>query len=142
MLKENEYFYVKSYYCETVEDDYEKGEVGENCSYWDGKDFPSRDMKFKSIKDALEQILREQCYDESNKWLDFFADSGDESDRGYFDCDVTVNENNSEAYDGEIAAWKKGELKLYNCHIVAHIGIRSERELSDEELQEYALSPA
>lgn len=140
MLKENEYFYVQSYSCETVEDDCEKGEIGENCAYWDGKDFPSRDMKFKSIKDALEQILREQCYDESNKWRDLFTESGNEGDRGRFDCDVCVNENNSEAYDGEIAAWKKGKLKLYNCHIVAYIGVRSERELSAEDYGELKLN--
>lgn len=134
MLKENEYFYVKSYFCESTEDDFERGEVGGVCAYWDGKDQPSHDMKFKSVEDALEQILVEQCFDgDASSWYDFFKDSGDEHDRGRFDCDVTVDADNSAATDSQIEAWKKGELKLYNCHIVVQIGIRSERELSDED---------
>lgn len=139
MLKDNEYFYIKSYTCETIEDDYEKGEVGEFCSCWDGKNFPSRDMKFKTVDEALKQVLREQYYNEIREWLNFFDESEYEHDRGRFDCDVIVDENNSEAYDGEIAAWKKGELKLYNCHIIVRIGIRSERELSDEDYKEIKL---
>ena len=140
MLKDNEYYYVKSYSCESTEDDFGKGEVGGVCAYWDGKDCPSHDMKFKTVKDALNQILREQFYDEiEREWTDFFNETGEEVERGRFDCDVTVNENNSEAYDGEIAAWKKGELKLYNCHIIAYIGVRGDRELSDEDYGEIKL---
>lgn len=139
MLKENEYFYVKSYSCESTEDDYERGEIGGTCAFWDGKGFSSRDMKFKSVKEALEQILREQCYDESNKWLDVFKETEEETERGRFDCDIIVDENNSEAYEGEIEAWKNGKLKLYNCHITAYIGVSSERELSDEDYGEIKL---
>lgn len=139
MLKDNEYFYVKSYTCETVEDDYEKGEVGGNCAYWSGNDFKSHDMKFKTVKDALEQILHEQCFDEKLSWLDFFNESGYEADIGRFDCDATVDAENIEASSSQIEAWKKGELKLYNCHIVAYIGIRSERGLSAEDYGELKL---
>jgi len=139
MLKDGEYFYVKSYICESVEDDYVEGESLTASSTWTGKDFPSRGMKFNSVKDALEQILREQFFDEKNEWFDVFGESGEESEKGRFDCDVLVNDNNSEAYDGEIEEWKKGKLKLYNCHITAYIGVRSERELSDEDYKEIKL---
>lgn len=140
MLKHNEYFYVKSYMCESIEDDYEKGEIGGVCSCWTGKEFPSRDMKFKSVEEALKQVLVEQYFDgDASSWYDFFKDSGDEDDRGRFDCDVTVDDGNSAATDSQIEAWKKGKLKLYNCHIVVQIGIRSEREISDEEYEEIEL---
>ena len=141
MLKDNEYFYIQSYYCETVEDDFEKGEVGENCTYWNGEKFPSSDMKFKSVKEALTQILKEQCFDEEKtEWSDFFTMSGnDECERGRFDCDVTVDVENLEATEKQIEQWKKGELKLYNCHIVACIGVQYERDISDEEYRELKL---
>lgn len=141
MLKTNEYFYVQSYYCETVEDDFEKGEVGENCAYWNGDSFPSRDMKFKTVKEALSQILKEQYFDEKKvEWSDFFSMSEkDECERGRFDCDVTVDAENIEASSSQIEAWKRGEIKLYNCHIVARIGVRSERDISDEEYRELKL---
>lgn len=142
MLKTNEYFYVQSYSCETVEDDFEKGEVGGNCAYWNGDNFPSRDMKFKSVKEALSQILKEQCFDEKKtEWGDFFTMSeNNERERGRFDCDVTVNVDNYEANEQEIEQWKKGKLKLYNCHIVARIGVRYERDISDEEYRELKLN--
>lgn len=145
MLKTNEYFYIQSYYCETVEDDFEKGEVGGNCAYWNGDDLPSRDMKFKSVKEALSQILKEQYFDEqfvkqNAEWSDFFSMSdNDERERGRFDCDVTVDVDNSAATDSQIEAWRNGKLKLYNCHIVARIGVRYERDISDEEYRELKL---
>lgn len=134
MLKDNEYFYVKSYHCESTEDDFEKGEIGGVWSFWDGKGLESGKMKFKTVEEALEQVLDEQCFDgAASSWTDFFKESGDKHDRGRFDCDVTVDVNNSAATDSQIEAWKNGKLKLYNCHIVVYIGIRSERELSDED---------
>lgn len=140
MLKENEFFYVKFYSCESTEDDYENGETEGACSCWCGKDCPSHDMKFKSVKDALNQVLREQFYKETREWTDYFAQSGDESDRGRFDCDVTVDEDNSEASESDIAAWKEGKRTLYNCHITVQIVVRSEREISDEDYGEIKLN--
>lgn len=137
MLKDNEYFHVSCYLCESVEDDYENGESFETCASWTGKDFPSAKMKFKSIKDALAQILSENCYDYGDpvEWMDFFKETGDEDERGRFDCDVLVDVDNTKASERQIVSWKKGETKLYNCHISARICVRSERAISDDELE-------
>jgi hypothetical protein len=133
MLKDNESFYIKSFYCETVEDDYEKGEIGDICSYWSGDDFSACSKEYKTIKDALKQIMSDLCYDEDTEWSDVFAETGDENERGRFDCDALVDADNSKPYQSQIDAWKEGREKLYNCHIVARIGVRSERELADDE---------
>ena len=138
MLKDGEYIYVKSYYCESTEDDYEKGIVGGVCSYWNGDGRESRDMKFKSIEEALKQVLRENCFEWNGMefWLDRFNEIGGENERGCFEYHTLVDEDNSEATDSQKDDWKKGKRKLWACDVVVTLGIRSERDFTDEEHNE------
>ena len=135
MLKDGEYIYVKSYFCESRENDYEKGLVGGVCSYWNGNDNKSRDMKFKSIEEALKQVLEENGFDWTGMgfWLNRFGEIGDESERGCFSYTTLVDEDNSEATDSQKEEWKKGKRKLWGCDVVVTLGIRSERDFTDEE---------
>ena len=129
---------MKSYYCESIEDDYEKGLVGGICSYWNGNDRKSRDMKFKSIEEALKQVLEENYFEWTGveSWLDRFNVFGGENERGCFEYSTLVNEDNSEPTDSQREAWKKGKRKMWACGVFVSLGIRSERDFTDEEHNE------
>jgi hypothetical protein len=134
-MRDGEFIKVSSYDCESFEDDYEKGESLRSDAYWTGNDRPSAGMKFKSVKEALEQILKEQYFEGDDVvWANIFKEYGE--DRGRFVCDVLVNDDNVKATEDEIEEWKKGNCRLWNCRINAYICVASERELNDAEIAE------
>lgn len=55
---------------------------------------------------------------------------------GRIDTDSLVNVYNNEADETEIEEWKKGELTLYNAHLMCGISVISdEHELSEKEAE-------
>lgn len=106
-------FIVDSYFAETTEDSYEKGELpnGER-SYWSDRDCPVRGY-FDTISDALNAICRANYFDETKwEWDDY---------NGQFYADILVDVDNSEASKYEIDAWKKGKFRLWNCRLTANV---------------------
>lgn len=133
--KTEEKFYIKTFICETVEDDFEKGEQQKIDSCWTFKDFHLDDEKnsFDTIEDAIKKICSLNCFDYNRKsWIDFFSEYGE--DIGRFDGDILVDEMNNEATKEEIGWWKNGKKKLWNCHITACLGVKTVRELTEADL--------
>ena len=136
MMKNGEYVYVKSYFCESTEDDYEKGLIGCGCSYWDDRGGSICKKRFESIEDALRGVLEENGFKWTGmeNWCNRFRDIGEESERGCFEFSTLVDEDNCEAEDSQIEAWKRGKRPLWNCDVVVRLGVRVEREFTDEEI--------
>ena len=76
------------------------------------------------------QSFREKSIQPKN-WIDFGKDYGEEY--GRFDGDVLVNDENSEASSDEIEKWKKDEKRLWNCHILVRLEIRSVRPFGPDD---------
>lgn len=56
---------------------------------------------------------------------------------GRIDTDSLVDVNNYEADEDDIELWKKGELTLYNAHLMCGMSVISdEHELSENEAEE------
>ena len=139
-MTDKEEIYIKSFECETTEDDFICGEVGGMCSYW-GSDTTMRikekDNHFKSVESALEYVCSEMnCFKfDKASWTNIGVDWSDELEAGRFDTDILVDNDNSEADESQIEKWKIGKMKLWNCHIIVNLGIRSLREFTMEELE-------
>lgn len=133
-MKTNERIYVKSYDCQSTEDDFENGESLTPDSSW-----TSRDTRFENAPDgyaSVEEALRDVCKNEffdfvKENWISFGKDCGDEY--GRFDGDVMVDDANSQASKSEIEAWKRKEQRLWNCHIHVYLEIRAVREFAEED---------
>ena len=138
MLEKGEYIYIKSYVCESTEDVYDEGEVGEVCSLWTGRNFRSRDMKFKSIEAALRQVMEENCFKwrGMDEWTDYHA--AFDEDKGRFETSVLVDVDNQEATPVMTERWERGEARLYSCHVDVCLGIRRDRDFDEKELSELA----
>lgn len=130
-MRAEEKVYVEYYEATCHEDIFDKGEQEEITSYWTHSDIPVKGG-FASIELALRAICNENylAFDKRD-WINFAKEFGDEI--GRFDGDILVDKDNLAATEDQIAKWKRGELKLYNCHFVAQLAVRAVRQLTAEE---------
>ena len=137
MLGNDEFVFVKSYYCETYRNDIEKGEGDAMYNAWSHVSVPVDD-DFDSVDDALKGVLDANLYDWKGRepWTDMFDKSGKASswERGRYCYTTMVDATNSEATPEQIKRWKNGEIDLFNCHVDVRLGVRSRRELADDEM--------
>lgn len=138
MLADNEFIRIRQYFCETVEDDFNNGEVGEVVQFWNKKDRSSSEKKFKSVEEALKSVMEDNClnWNGIGFWLNMFGECGDDEDRGRFDTTITVTEDNFEPTESQMEEWKSGNLNLYALHISVYLTICSERSFTDDEHSE------
>lgn len=136
-MNANEKIYVAEFWCDTTEDHWKTGEDPDSRGAgWGHKDVGfDAGPGFDTVGQALAAVCRSNGFDyEKENWIDFGKDCGEEY--GRFDGDVLVDDENSEASPGEIEAWKKGEKRLWNCHIVVRLEIRSVRSFGpDDEVE-------
>ena len=133
-MNANEKIYVAGFWCETTEDNYETGEdPGKHGASWGnwGINFDTG-RPFDTVGQALAAVCESNCFKYVPKsWIDFGKEYGDEY--GRFDGDVLVDDENTEATPDEIEEWKKGEKRLWNCHIVVRLEIRSIRPFGPDD---------
>ena len=125
------------------EDDYKEGEQLDFVNSWTGHDVLGTAMfkDFESIADILKLLNDKYLYiykdaDNIKNWAIF--DDPDLKDEIRFDCDTTVDVNNSVADESDLEAWKKGEKKLYNAHSVLYVNCEYVEYASADELTEEA----
>lgn len=135
MIKEGERYFVKDYTAESTEDVWDRGEVGRPCSFWCSKDLPvdGNSEGFASVKEALDAILKANCFSLGNSWEDWVS-AGFDDEPGRFDTDVMVDDQNSEATESEIESWKAGKKRLWNCHVVARLEVRKIVPLDESDI--------
>lgn len=127
-MNANEKIYVAGFWCDTTEDHWKTGEDPDGRgSSWGHKDLGfDTDRPFDTVGQALAAVCESNYFEyDPENWIDFGKDCGEEY--GRFDGDVLVDNENSEASPGEIEEWKKGEKRLWNCHIVVRLEVRSVR---------------
>ena len=137
-MKSNERIYVKSYDCASTEDDWEHGESLNPSSSWTSEDtrFKNAENGYATAAEALEAVCENEFFDfVKENWIAFGKDYGDEF--GRFDGDVLVNNDNAQASPSEIEKWKKGEQKLWNCHVHVYLEIRTVREFTLEDAEAF-----
>lgn len=135
-MKPDEKIYVKNFWCESVEDSYENGETGETGATWSDRDmqFENPDEGYATVAEALAAVCKSNCFDfDIDSWTSF-ADESDEDDFGRFDNDTLVNANNVEASQAEIEQWRNGKIRLWNCHTVVNLEVRTVREMTKDDL--------
>ena len=136
-MNANEKIYVAGFWCESIENRWETGEdLTKRGAAWGNKDIGfDTDKPFDTVGQALAAVCKSNCFKYAPKcWTDFGKAYDDEY--GRFGGDVRVNEENSEASSDEIEKWKKGEKRLWNCHIVVRLEIRSIRPFGpDDEVE-------
>ena len=134
MIKDGERYFIKGYTAASTEEVWDKGEVGGPCSFWTSKDLPvnGNSEGFASVREALDAILKANCFSLGNSWEDWVS-SGFDDEPGRFDVDVLVNED-FEASESEIESWKAGKKRLWNCHIVARLEIRKTVPLDESDI--------
>jgi len=134
----SEKIYVAGFWCDTTEDKWKTGEDPDSRgSSWGHKDLGfDTSQGFDTVGQALAAVCESNFFDyKKESWIDFYADSGDEP--GRFDGDFLVDNENSEASPGEIEAWKKGEKRLWNCHAVVRLEVRSVRPFGPDDKVEW-----
>jgi hypothetical protein len=122
-LKENEKFFITSWYAETNLDSYEHGEIG-GGSEWDWRDMRFDLSKpFDSVSDALKAVCKVNAFDwEKKNWESWFKEYGE--DPGRFDGGFMVDEENCEATEEDLELWKKNRKKLWCCRIQVNVEVR------------------
>lgn len=143
VMKPDEKIYVKDFWCESVEDSYENGETGKSGSAWGDRDvrFENPTEGYATVAEALAAVCKSNCFRFNvNLWTSFFEETG-EDDFGRFDSDVLVDADNSEVSRSEIEKWRKGEIPLWNCHIIVHLEVRTIREMTKDDIAEW-LAPS
>lgn len=135
MIKEGERYFVKDYTAESLEDVYDKGESGRSGWFWTSKEIPvnGNSEGFASVREALDAILKANCFSLGNSWEDWVS-AGFDDEPGRFDTDVMVDDQNSEATESEIESWKAGKKRLWNCHIVARLEVRKIGPLDESDI--------
>ena len=132
-MNTNEKIYIKSYVAHTVEDVFDKGEIGNGQCAWTSRDLPI-EGRFDTIADALDAVCRVNCFDNRpDDWLNWAKDYG-EDEAGRFTFSTLVDADNCEASPSDIERWKHGEKRLWSCALDVYLGVVSERELTGEEL--------
>ena len=121
-------FFIESWSAESTEDNWEHGESLHVDSSWDGKDIPVNG-NFDTVEQAIEAVCKANYFTfDPEDWVAF-------KDESILHGDVLVDENNEEARDPDIAAWKKGEKRLWNCHLTVKVMKRTAPQpCSDEDL--------
>jgi len=107
-------FFVESWYAESVETSWENGEDTKVVSAWDGKDVPVNG-NFDSVEEAVEAVCKANYFDFNDEYWVAFVDEST------LHGDVLVDEENSQAESSDIEAWKKGEKRLWNCHLTVKV---------------------
>lgn len=133
-MNANEKIYVAGFWCDTTEDRWKTGEDPDGSgSSWGHRDVGfDTGRGFDTVGQALAAVCESNCFKYiPENWIDFGADFNEE--RGRFDGDVLVDAENSEASPSEIEEWKKGEKRLWNCHVVARLEVRSVRPFGPED---------
>ena len=136
-MNANEKIYVAGFWCESTEDNYETGEdPSRRGAAWGNKDIGfDKDRPFDTVGQALAAVCESNGFEYAPKsWIDFGKEYGEE--HGRFDGDVLVDDDNTEATPDEIEEWKKSEKRLWNCHILVRLEIRSVRPFGhDDEVE-------
>lgn len=136
-MNANEKIYVAGFWCDSTEDHYDTGEDPDSHgSSWGHKDVGFDTGKgFDTVGQALAAVCESNCFRyRKDGWVDVGADFDEE--RGRFDGDFLVDDENSEASPGEIEEWNKGEKRLWNCHVVVRLEVRSVRPFGpDDEVE-------
>lgn len=118
---------------EVYEDSYEEGE-GAYVNSWDIDAL--KGMTFDTAEDLVKAIAK-------NSWV-FSEDLADYVYiDGRIDTDATVDVNNETPSDADFVAWRKGELMLYNAHLlcgVTMVPTGTEHEMTPEEAEAFGLS--
>lgn len=111
---------------ETAEDDYNEGIIGETY-YSSVSNIKGRFYLLSETVKFISDRLYFRSISNVDAWV--YLD-------GTLQSDVLVDENNMEANESEIERWKKGDMVLYNCHVVFPISIvrYEEREPTEEEV--------
>ena len=131
-MNANEKIYIRHYDAITTEDVFDKGEIGNSCYAWDGKDNPV-DGRFNSVPDALAAVCEKNFFtNHPELWTNWGREIGTEA--GRFSFSVLVDDNNCEASKSEIEKWKRGEMRLWDCTLNVYLGVVAERELTAEEV--------
>ena len=111
-IKESKIMYKATIYYDVVEDDYNKGEVGDVVNSW------TYELKADTQSELRNKIL-ESTYSE---WKDLNDEQMNEYDwcTEYHTSYMTDEFNDGQVSDRKIEKWKNGEVKLYavNCHIL------------------------
>lgn len=127
MIRCNERIVVAHYSAESEEDIFDKGLTGRVGSWWCNSDCPA-DGRYFSVESALKAVCEANCFDYDRE--DWECDPCDEGEVGRFDADFLVDEQNSQVVpkcDGaKIEAWKRGEARLWNCHVSVHLEVSAE----------------
>ena len=136
-MNANEKIYVAGFWCESTETSWETGEdPTRRGAAWGNKDIGfDKDRPFDTVGQALAAVCESNSFKYVPKsWIDFGKDYGEEY--GRFDGDVLVDDENVEASPDEIEKWKEGEKRLWNCHILVRLEIRSVRPFGpDDEVE-------
>lgn len=133
-MNANEKIYVKSYGCESTEDDFEKGESTEASSTWTSSDSRFRNAPggYATVEDALKAVCEAESFDwDRSAWISWGEESGE--DFGRFDGGFMVDADNCQASASEIEAWKKGEKRLWSCLVTVELEVRAVREMTEDE---------
>lgn len=127
-MNSNEKIFVTGFSCRSVEDVYNDGETGGCTSQWGDSDI-GMDIRvaYDTVEDALNAVAKANCFDiRKSDWMNFGVEcTGEPEDFSRFDADVLVDADNSQATESQVASWKKGEIKLYNCHVYVWLEVRS-----------------
>ena len=102
---------VKYATVEVYQDSYNEGELGW-CNSWELYGIAGRE--FDNIEDLIKAINQADFIFSDNKENYIYID-------GRIDTDAFVNNENFEPTAGEIEAWKKGEIMLYNARLMVGI---------------------
>lgn len=132
-MEANERIYIRNYAAHTVEDVFDKGEIGDPGCSWTSRDLPV-EGRFATIADALSAVLDANSFtDRPDAWLNWAKDYG-EDEAGRFTFSTLVDADNCEATPSDIERWKNGEKRLWSCYIDVYLAVVAERELTGEEL--------
>ena len=126
MIKPNEAIVVAHYSAESEEDIFDKGLTGRVGSWWCNSDCPA-DGRYYSVESALKAVCEANCFD--YKKSDWENDPCDEGEVGRFDADFLVDVENRQVSPDEtekIEAWKRGEVRLWNCHVAVYLEVSAE----------------
>jgi len=133
-MNANEKIHVAGFWCDSTEDHWKTGLGPDNSgSSWGYKDVGfDTDQGFDTVGQALAAVCRSNSFKYvPENWTDFGKDCGEEY--GRFDGDVLVDVDNAEAAPWEVEKWKKGEMRLWDCHVVVRLEIRSVRPFGQDD---------
>jgi len=129
MTTDNYKFIVSRFTAESNETAYEEGEIG-GGAFWTNRNIPV-EGEFDTIAEALEAVCDKHCFDFHLNWWEY-----DELNEDFF-TDVLVDNDNSEADEDDIALWKEGKKRLWNCRIHVKIVKQAIVQISEEEAKNF-----